>query len=179
MTTEPITGADTRFVAYDYTAVLANAEQESLLKDAYRNFGWMCEAVDRSSLPTGTVTLRLKRDRAVPNKTALAKLQRQLENTLEAIDNLERSKTTKASIVACTVGILGSAALAGSVFCFMAEIWVPFVALGVIGLVGWALPYFLHTSIRAKRSTAVNAEIDRQYDQLYATCEQAAVLANA
>ncbi|MDR0848204.1 MAG: hypothetical protein LBN10_04040 [Propionibacteriaceae bacterium] len=170
------TDTDTRFVAYEYAAVPASAEQESLLKDAYRNFGWTCEAVDRTGLTTGTVTLRLKRDRAVPNKTTLAKLQRSLENTLEAIDNLERSKSTKASIVAFTVGILGSAALAGSVFCFMASLWVPFVILGIVGLVGWALPYFLYTSIRTKRAAIVNAEIDRQYDQLYATCEQAAAL---
>lgn len=174
-----MTETDTRFVAYEYTAINASADQESMLKDAYRNFGWTCEAVDRSTLPGGSVTLRLKRDRAVPNRPALANLQRQLENGVEAISNLERSKTTKAFVVAFTVGILGSAALAGSVFCFLASFWVPFVFLGIVGLVGWALPYFLFNNIRAARSAAVNQEIDRQYDQLYATCEQAAAITRA
>jgi hypothetical protein len=172
-------GADTRFVAYEYKAVSASIEQESLLKDAYRSFGWTCEAVDRATLPLGTITLRLKRDRAVPNKTELAKLQRTAENALEAIGNLERSKTTKASIVAFTTGILGSAALAGSVFCYLGGAWVPFAALGIVGLVGWALPYHLYTSIRTQRSTVANTEIDRQFDQVYAACEQAAALTNA
>ncbi|MDR1449384.1 MAG: hypothetical protein LBI84_04150 [Propionibacteriaceae bacterium] len=177
--TSAAAGEDTRFVAYEYTAIPAKAEQESLIKDAYRSFGWACESVDRSSLPAGAVTLRLKRDRAVPNKIALAKLQRQLENALEAIANLERSKTAKASITALSVGLLGSAALAGSVFCFLSGIWPPFTVLGVVGLVGWALPYFLYTNIRVKHTAAANAEIDRQYDQFYATCEQAAALAKA
>jgi hypothetical protein len=174
-----MTGTDKRFVAYEYAAVRASADQESLLKDAYRSFGWTCEAVDRPSLPAGVVTLRLKRDRAVPNKAALAKLQRQFENTLDAIGGLERSKTAGASAAAFTVGILGSAALAGSVFCFMAGVWVPFVLLGLIGLVGWTMPYFLYTTIRARRSAIANAEIDLQYDQLYAICEQAANLIGA
>jgi hypothetical protein len=169
-------GTDTRFVAYEYTAIKASADQESLLKDAYRSFGWTCEAVDRPTYPGAGITLRLKRDRSVPNKPALSKLQRQFENTLEAIANLERSKSTKASIVALTVGIVGSAALAGSVFCFMASLWIPFVFLGVVGLIGWALPYFLFNSVKASKTASANQEIDRQYDQLYEICEQASAL---
>jgi hypothetical protein len=174
-----MTEPDTRFVAYEYTTINASADEESMLRDAYHNFGWTCEAVDRPTFPIGYVTLRLKRDRAVPNRPALANLQRQLENGLESIANLERSKSIKASIVAYTVGIVGSAALAGSVFCFIGGVWVPFVALGVVGLVGWVLPYFLFSNIKAARTAAANQEIDRQFDQLYAICEQAASIVHA
>ncbi|MDR1426692.1 MAG: hypothetical protein LBJ08_02895 [Bifidobacteriaceae bacterium] len=171
-----MTETDRRFIAYEYTSVQAKADQESLFKDIYRSLGWTCEAVERPSAITGTVTLRLKRDRAVPNRTALAKLQRQAENTLEGIENLRRSKTSKASITSLSVGVLGAAAFAGSVFCYLSGIWVPFVLLGIAGLVAWVLPYFVFIQIKATRTATVNEEIERHYDQLYATCEQAAAL---
>jgi hypothetical protein len=174
-----MTVPDTRFVAYEYMTVDADPTQESLFKDAYRSFGWTIENVERPRWPGAPVTLHLKRDRAVPNKTTLAKAQRQFTTTIETIDHLQRSKTNKASIVAFTTGILGSAALAGSVAFYLSSTWVPFVLLGAVGLVGWALPYFLYNKTRASTAAVVNQEIDRQFDQLYAICEQASALASA
>ncbi|MDR2252556.1 MAG: hypothetical protein LBD97_01620 [Bifidobacteriaceae bacterium] len=170
---------DNRFVAYEYTTVEVRPDQESLYRDAYRSFGWATEAVDRPAGPVGGVRLHLKRDRRIPNKHALVKLQRQFDTTAEAIGHLERSKTSTASIAAFTVGLAGSAALAGSVFCYMASSWVPFVGLGLIGLVGWALPYFMFNNIKARKTGTVNPEIERQHDTLYDICEQAAALSAA
>ncbi|MDR1387274.1 MAG: hypothetical protein LBJ44_06730 [Propionibacteriaceae bacterium] len=168
---------DDRFIAYEYAIVPARANQESLLRDVYRSLGWACEAVDRPTWPNGNVSLRLKRDRAILNKPALSKLQRQLETTLETIDHLSRSKTSKASITALTVGICGTAALAGSVFCYLSALWPLFIVLGLIGLIGWVLPYFAFNQIKAAQTATANEEIERQYDQLYAICHQAAALA--
>jgi hypothetical protein len=168
--------ADKRFVAYEYTTVAIRSDQEPLFRDAYSSFGWVTEKVDRPAASISTARLHLKRDRRIPNKAALAKLQRQFENAVEAVGHLERSKTAKAFVVAFTIGLVGTAALAGSVFCFLAAAWVPSILLGVIGLAGWAAPYFAYLRVTARWTEAVTPDIDRHYEAIYAICEQAAAL---
>jgi hypothetical protein len=170
---------DKRFVAYEYTTVSIRSDHESLHRDAYSSFGWVTEKVDRPAGSIHTVRLHLKRDRRIPNKAALAKLQRRFENAVEAIGHLERSKTSKAFAVAFTIGLVGSAALAGSVFCWLAAAWVPSILLGMVGLAGWALPYFVFARVTARWTEAVTPDIDQQYEAIYSICEQADALTAA
>lgn len=65
------------FVAYEYKEVSANSSQASFLLDGYENFGWEPD----DNLPQSSqsrhpgaekmMTLRLKRDRKIVNKTEL------------------------------------------------------------------------------------------------------------
>lgn len=170
---ESETTTDATFVAYEYTAVPVKREMESLYRDCYRSFGWTMEGYVPSVAPTGTVTLRLKRDRKIRARAVLAELQRTCENALTSIDSLERSKTSTATARAIVVGIIGCAFLAGSIFSFDAGLIPLFVVLGALGLVGWTLPYFVHNAVRAKKTAQVAPMIDREYDIVYETCEQA------
>lgn len=73
------------FVAYEYKEVSANSSQASFLLDGYENFGWEPD----DNLPQSSqsrhpgaekmMTLRLKRDRKIVNKTELTRLQRNFE----------------------------------------------------------------------------------------------------
>lgn len=162
----------TDFVAYEYLTIKADRELEPLYRDAYRNFGWVVDGY--SGLPqVNTVTLKFKRDRRIPNRAEVVKEQVACEHALATISSLERSKTSTPVAVALAVGIVGSAFLAGSVFAITANLWLLGIPLGIVGLAGWAAGYLAHRRTKASRQAKVAPLIDREYDVVYSTGEQA------
>lgn len=158
---------------YEYRTVYIPSERAALTRDTYESFGWVEDGSPSGGSPMGSKSLNLKRDRHIKSRSIINELQRKSEAALGDIDRLERSKTQKAQIVAFTIGIIGCAFLAGSVFSMQASLWIPFVLLGVIGLVGWALPYFVYKSIRESQTRRVAPLIDQRYDTIYDASEQA------
>ena len=156
---------------YEYRTVTAPQQRLGLVRDTYSSFGWTDEGSATS--PTGIVTLNLKRDRHIKNRAMIDELQRKVETALAGIDRLESSKTTKASITAFTVGILGAGALAGSVLGFQAGAWVWFVLLGIVGLACWAVPYFAYRRILRETTARVTPAVNQQLDEVYEACEYA------
>ena len=157
------------FVAYEYKEVSANSSQASFLLDGYENFGWEPD----DNLPQSSqsrhpgvekmMTLRLKRDRKIVNKTELTRLQRNFEACVREIQSLENSKTSKATIWALAAGVIGTAFIACSTFAVTAD--PPKILLCIIfaipGFLGWILPYFLYKKIeiscciRSEKSTGL------------------------
>ncbi len=165
---------ENNFIGYEYRAVSVQEEMVSVYNDGYANFGWQAEGEGKASTAGGKVDLKFKRDRKIRNKAELTRLQRQFDACCDEIVSLERSKTSSASIAALTVGMIGCAFLAGSVFAVTAtpSNVVLCAILGVPGLVGWALPYFLFQSLRLKKTAAVNPLIEKKYDEIYDVCER-------
>lgn len=166
----------TDFVAYEYTTVRVPRDLESVYRDSYRNFGWVVEGYDGGLPHTSTVAIKLKRNRRIKNRAMVLELQRTGENALTAIATLTRSITTTAVTAALSVGIVGSAFLAGSVFAIEADLWPLSIALGVVGLIGWLAGYLTHGRVKANRSAKVNPLIDQQYEIVYTAGEQASHL---
>jgi len=166
----------TDFVAYEYEAVRVDRDLEPLYKDAYRNFGWTVEDRETSLPSAGTVTLKLKRDLRVKNRTRVIELQGECEDALAAIARMERSKTTAATGAAVGVGLLGAANLAASIFALNEDMLFVSVAMGVFGLLGWAATYFVHGRIKAKKTAQLTPLIDGEYAIVRSTSEQAARL---
>ena len=166
----------TDFVAYEYSTIRVDREMEPLYKDSYRNFGWTVEPYGTNLPNTNTVTLKLKRDRRIKNRPMVLELQRRCENALTAISHMERSKTSVATSVALVLGVVGAAFLAGSVFALnFGSLWLS-VPLGAIGLIGWVAGYFSHGRVKANKTAELAPLIDRQYDVVYETGEQASRL---
>ena len=164
-----------QFIGYEYRTLAVHEDMASVYADGYHHFGWEQEKTPSSASPAGMVTLKFKRDRKIRNKAELTRLQRQFDACAEELARLERSKTQKASIVACTVGLIGCAFMAGSVFAVTAEppiIWLC-ALLAIPGFAGWIAPYFLYTRIRDEKTVTVNALIDKKYDEIYEVCEKA------
>jgi hypothetical protein len=92
--------------------VSASRDLEGVYVDGYQNFGWQLDG-------GGYGRLKFKRDRKIRNKAELSRLQREFEAKVGEIENLERSKTSGAQIIALTVGLIGTALVAGF-FCFTA-----------------------------------------------------------
>jgi hypothetical protein len=166
------------FVAYEYKNVTAAYGLESICLDGFPNFGWEPDGNVPffSSRGVAAVMLKFKRDRNVKNKGELARLERQFEKGIQEIEILEKSKTTTAGIAAFTIGIIGSAFMAGAVFAYLAGILPLMVVLAIPGFLGWLFPYFCYTEVKAKRVQKVSPLIDAQYDTVYDVCEKAHAL---
>jgi len=162
------------FIGYEYKEIRTTHDMEGVYADGYPNFGWTLDGHTASILGSSVVSLKFKRDRKIRNKAELSRLQRQFEQGVEEILDLERSKATKAFIAALVVGLIGSAFLAGATFSFIYLEMIPLmVILAVPGFVGWILPYFLYKRMISKRSAKVVPLIEQQYDSIYEVCEKA------
>ena len=161
------------FIGYEYKEISVARDKEGVYADGYPNFGWQLEKSTAPILGISTVYLKFKRDRKISNKAELTRLQRQFESNVSEIDKLEQSKTTAASIAAYTVGLIGTALMAGSVFAFLAGMIPLCIILAVPALVGWALGYFSFIKIKSKRIDKVTPLIEQQYDAIYEICEKA------
>ncbi|MFT4051198.1 MAG: hypothetical protein QM677_02985 [Microbacterium sp.] len=175
------TDRPTGFAANEYASVRAPRDLEPLYQDTYRSFGWTVDSTEvagpiRAFTPgirPTAVTLKLKRDRNIRNRQLVQTLQRKAEGSLSAIARLEKSKTTRAFAVAVTIGIFGAAFLAGSVFLMNGGMLAVSIVLGAIGLIGWVGGFLAYHGVMARRTAAVAPLIDREFDALYETTEQA------
>ncbi len=161
------------FIGYEYQEISVKNEMSSVCADGYANFGWKLED---SSFALGRpeyVVMKYKLNRKIRNKTELTRLQRQFDSIVSDIISLESSKRLKASIIAYTVGIVGTAFMAGSVFSVTAGLILPCIILAIPAFVGWILPYFLYRSIEKDKTASVAPLIDSKYDELYTICEKA------
>jgi len=166
------------FVGYEYRDVTVTRSMEAMYVDGYQNFGWELDGSESLPVGFGSVTLKFKRDRKIRNKAELTRLQRQFDANVNEILNMEKSKGDSASIAAFTVGIIGTAFMAGSVFAVTSGLVVLCIILAIPAFIGWALPYFIYKSTYNKKAAKVSPLIDSKYDEIYEICERANNLLN-
>ena len=164
------------FIAYEYKDVLVRRDLEALYMDNYRAFGWKLEGTSPSLHSIGSVQLKFKRDRLIRNKNELNRLQRQFDSCMSEIGRLEASKTIMPNIWAYTIGLVGTAFMAGSVFAVVSANIGLCVMLGIPGFLGWGLAYLMYRKLSAQRERQVMPLIDHQYNLLYDVCEQGSAL---
>ena len=162
------------YVGYEYKTVSAPSDKVSIYLDAYENFGWIQDETAPTRQIVGMVTLKLKRDRKILNKTELTRLGQHFEACMDEIAAFERTKTRFAAICSISAGVIGTVFLAGSVFAVTNE--PPLIALCIIlglpGLFGWALPHFLYKHFSEKRVATVGPLIEQKYDEIHEICEK-------
>lgn len=166
------TATNNSYIGYEYKEIAVSRDMESLYADSYENFGWKLE----SSTPTlgiNNVSMKFKRDRKILNKAELTRLQRQFDSCVREITDMEKSKAASASIVAYTVGLVGTAFMAGATFSYLGGFIVWCIVLAIPAFIGWILPYFLYNSTYAKKAAKVAPLIEEKYDEIYEVCEKA------
>lgn len=161
------------FVGYEYTNVTVKRSVANLYEDSYENFGYELESVSDIMGKIDSVSMKFKRDRKIRNKSELTRLQRNFDSCVNEILELEKSKYMFAATVAYIIGIIGTAFMAGSVFCVTANMIVPCIILAVPAFIGWILPYFIYKNIVKKKTAEVTPLIDEKYDEIYDVCEKA------
>ena len=171
MTTLAITHlAITEFIGYEYTTVRAPRDLARLYEDTYRAFGW---TVTDEHAVSGAVEFKLKRDRSIRTRSAVAELERKAQQSLTSIGRLTASPRTFAMSSAMAIGLIGTAFLAGSVFTLLGGFIVASVALGVVGLLGWAGGAASYLLVRNRRTAKLAARVDGEYRTVYECAEQA------
>lgn len=165
------------FIGYEYKEIITDRDRASFFIDGYENFGWELD----DSLPENTygpnakkVILRLKRNRKIMNKMELTRLQRYFEACVNEIEELEKSKTSAATMYALILGILGTGFMAGATFAVTAQppLIILCILLAIPGFLGWIFPYFLYKKIAVKQTGKLTPLIEEKYDEIYEICEK-------
>ena len=174
MNINEVTKCGKEYVGYDYKTVITSSDKTSMYLDAYEAFGWKEDDSIAAKQFANTDILKLKRDRKILNKAELTRLQQHFEACLDEITALENSKTSKATIYSLLVGLTGTAFLAGSVFAVTNEppMVLLCIILGIPGLIGWGLPYYLFKFFAKKRAGEVTPLIEQKYDEIHEICEK-------
>lgn len=162
------------FMSYEYKELNVKENLASFYLDCYENFGWQQDDNFPPQKSGDMVTLKLKRNRKIVNKVELTRLQRHFEADMQDIFSLENSKTTMAMIASLTIGILGTACMAGSVFAVTADppvIWLC-ILLAVPAFAGWILPYFVYKKLKEEKTKKVTPYIEEKYEEIYEICEK-------
>lgn len=175
------------FVAYEYLSINVKSEKEPLYIDCYENFGWVLinntALIDKDDYYLNNsninnnklVNIKFKRDRKIKNKMKVINLQKKLEMALKKVEKLEKEPSSIGFIYAMIIGLIGTIFLALSVFAITAQ--NPFYILGslcgIVGIVGWILPYFVYKHVKAKKEQINISLIEEEYNTIYDSCEQA------
>ena len=167
------------YVAYEYLTLQAPRSLEPVYKDSFQNFGWFFEDYSPNLGNVSSVNLKFKRNRRIKNRPVVMELQRKCQSALETINRLERSRGVSAFVTAMTIGIMGCGILAGSVFAATAESWVLCFVLGIPGLLLWLVGYLSYNMVYSRKSAKVAPLIDREYEIVYETTEQANSILNS
>lgn len=162
------------FTSFEYKDLNVKEDQASFYLDCYENFGWRQDEKFPPQSNGGGMCLKLKRNRKIVNKAELTRLQRHFEANMEEIAALENSKTTMPMILALSVGIIGTAFMAGSVFAIVAQppiIWLC-ILLAIPAFAGWIFPYFIYKKACEKKTKQVTPFIEAKYEEIYGLCEK-------
>lgn len=166
------------FIGYEYKEIYADQEKASMYIDGYASFGWIADENIPPAGRLGKAAVRLKRDRKILNKAELTRLQRHFDSCMAEIDALEKSRYDSAAIRSISVGIIGTAFMAGSVFAVTAQ--PPEIILTIIlaipAFAGWILPYFIFKRTLLKRTQDTAVLIEQKYDEIYEICEKGSKL---
>lgn len=156
------------FVSYEYRTVSVKAKDQARVMDLYEAFGW---EVTGTSPAFDGVTLSLKRDRHIPHKQELVKLERQAEDTFARIGGLEQSKTQGASVFSYIFGCIAVLILGGGMSLVMlVEGSIPAlvggIVLGIIGIVLCGVNYPIYKRLASQKTKALLPVIDEAEEKL-------------
>ncbi|MFT4305380.1 MAG: hypothetical protein QM604_00655 [Microbacterium sp.] len=167
---------------FDYRTVHIPKGKDALYQDTYRSFGWEPDGTNNAVPGASRRSIGVRRSRAL-RSVEVTELQQNAETALAHIEDLERSRSTAATVVAYALGAIGCVLLAYSVFATQDTMSVPSMftdanaftvfSAGAGGLLSWAIAPIVYRLIRAARTKQLESRIDRQYDVVYGACEAA------
>ena len=184
--TEERRHAGAGYTGYEYREISVPREYVSLCLDSYPCFGWEedpnyeqhgrrgAHARSGGAGEKDAVTLYFRRVRSIRSKVELTRLQRNFDSCVAELKALERAKRTQGMIAALTVGILGTALIAGSTFAAVStppNLWL-MILLAVPGFLGWILPYFLYRAVVRRKTVQIEPLIEQTYDEINYICQK-------
>lgn len=166
--------------SYDYKTVRVKRETEVLLSDAYSALGW---EVVNTTIDGGTLThvnVSFKRDRKVPQKTELLRLQSKVDSSIASIERLQTAKKNAGIPEAITVGTLGVITLGGGLSMVMVLGGMMYTligsAIGVAGIGIGLLGGLVHSKINKLKLAEIEPALESEFARLSDLCDEAVAL---
>lgn len=162
------------FIMYEYKEISVPSEQASMYMDCYENFGWETDEKIIMTRESRMTTIRMKRNRKIINKMELTRLQRHFEACAAEINELEKSKTSVATIWALVIAVIGTAFMAGSVFAVTHQppLYLLCIVLAVPAFLGWIFPLYVYRRKTKIQTEKVQPLIEAKYDEIYEICQK-------
>lgn len=170
------------YVIYEYTSINVKSELEPMYIDCYENFGWIPinnngkrDYYINVNPNLDIVNIKFKRNRKIKSKEELKKLQEECEKAFLNINKLEKQPQSIATMYALIIAFIATIFMAISVFAITGEkiVWIPAILGGIIGVIGWIIPYFVYRNVREQKLIENKIKIEEQQEIIYNTCERA------
>ena len=164
------------FIAYEYKDITISKKRANMFLDLIENFGW---EVTNSSKKLNKVEFSLKKCyNDNNNKEEILKLEKDFFSGFDKLEKINNDKKEKGQIVSISVGLVGTACMAGATFSFLASLIAPMVALAIPGFALWGLAPVLNNKINKKKEQLVNEQSQELTNKLYSIAKQAFELLN-
>ena len=111
-------------------------------------------------------------------KTKLNELERDFTKSFNELETINENYKNKGIITSLTIGLIGTAFLAGATFSFLGGLYLLMVLLAIPGFIGWALPYYINKNINSKELRKVNQRSEELRQDIYTVIETAFRLMN-
>ena len=165
-----------QFVAYEYKDVAVSKARAEMVADLVENFGW---EVTSKSVGITKVTYSLKRAYNIPNRDEVVSFEKEFFASIEQLEKINSTKFDKGGTVALTVGLVGTAFVAGATFSYLGGLIALMVGLAVPGFAMWGLAPYLNKKINLKNSEIADKESATLLDKIYKIALDSFYLINA
>lgn len=162
---------------YEFVTVSAPRRLEWVYRDAYRHLGWLLDAFDPEGCRNpALVSLRFRRDLALPGREQLAELQRECDQALAVIAARERVRTSMVHSSTALSGIVGAGLVAGAVLTLDDGDLLTPVLLGALGVVVWLIGVIGRRHLAEIAAARFGLGIEQEYATVLRTGTLAAQL---
>lgn len=168
------------YIGYEYKEISVDQQKASRYLDGLKNFGWENDDNFHMISEKGRITLHLKRDRKILNKTELTRLQKHFEADMKEIEIMERNVSRFPTILSITTALIGTAFMTGSTFAVTHQPQMTgfTILLAVPGFIGWISPAFFYKRIKNKKRREIQPYLEQKFEELHQICEKGKNLLN-
>ncbi len=160
---------------YEYATVQAPRRLEWVYRDAYRHLGWLLDAFDPDGCRNpALVSLRFRRDRALPGRERLAELQDACDRALAVIAARERVRTSLVHSSTVLSGIVGAGLVAGSALTLDDGDLLTPALFAALGVVVWLIGVIGRRHLAEFAGARFGLGIEQEYAQVLQAGEKAA-----
>lgn len=156
-----------QFIGYEYQERVVEKKYEPVYLDAYPNFGWVIDQHHKSTQNPNNIMLHMKRNRDLVNRIEIKRLENKFQATMNEIIKIEKRNQLIPTIQACLVGLFGTALIVGGFFIHSVSSLYLSLLFGLVGFIGWVLPYFIYKTQFEKRTHHNQDSVESKYDAIY------------
>lgn len=192
-------------ITYEYKKITVSKNLEVQWEDGYEKFGWKLVnnrpeedqgwslirtilaplAALRGTAPADLVKgygvnerveLEFKRNKNLPRKNELNRLQGHFENIIGEMEHMEQTKMATAHIGSSACGLLGTICAAMAVLSVISGEALRCIGFAIPGFSAWFLGALVYHLLKGRREKAIKKEYKQKSKMLDDICDEAYIL---